>query len=132
MSEATAPAEVGQEPGASVGSTAAGGEAADDVKALAFARRWLPSVVTGGGLLIAVVSAGIMFSVRLGAVEQSVAEIKQSGSPHVQILQSRLGTIDAAVITDRAERMKDHELLLKIDRKLSLLICKGDTTKCSE
>lgn len=132
MSEATAPMEVGQEPGEGVGTVAAGVEAAEDAKILVAMKRWLPSVITGGGLLVGIISTGVMFSMRLDALEKTVIEIKQSGSPPVQVLQSRMGAMDVAVMTDRAERIKDHELLLKIDRKLSLLICKGDPSKCSE
>lgn len=132
MSEATAPMEVGQEPGEGVGTVAAGVEAAEDAKILVAMKRWLPSVITGGGLLVGIISTGVMFSMRLDALEKTVIEIKQSGSPPVQVLQSRMGAMDVAVLTDRAERIKDHELLLKIDRKLSLLICKGDSSKCSE
>lgn len=132
MSEATAPMEVGQEPGEGVVTVAAGVEAAEDAKILVAMKRWLPSVITGGGLLVGIISTGVMFSMRLDALEKTVIEIKQSGSPPVQVLQSRMGAMDVAVMTDRAERIKDHELLLKIDRKLSLLICKGDPSKCSE
>ena len=132
MSEATAPMEVGQEPGEGVGTVAAGVEAAEDAKILVAMKRWLPSVITGGGLLVGIISTGVMFSMRLDALEKTVIEIKQSGSPPVQVLQSRMGAMDVAVLTDRAERIKDHELLLKIDRKLSLLIGKGDSSKCSE
>lgn len=132
MSEATAPMEVGQEPGENVGTITAGAEAAEDAKILVAMKRWLPSVITGGGLLVGIISTGVMFSMRLDALEKSVIEIKQSGSPPVQVLQSRMGAMDVAVLADRAERIKDHELLLKIDRKLSLLICKGDPSKCSE
>ena len=132
MSEATAPMEVGQEPGEGVGTVAAGVEAAEDAKILVAMKRWLPSVITGGGLLVGIISTGVMFSMRLDALEKTVIEIKQSGSPPVQVLQSRMGAMDVAVMTNRAERIKDHELLLKIDRKLSLLICKGDPSKCSE
>ena len=132
MSEATAPMEVGQEPGEGGGTVAAGVEAAEDAKILVAMKRWLPSVITGGGLLVGIISTGVMFSMRLDALEKTVIEIKQSGSPPVQVLQSRMGAMDVAVLTDRAERIKDHELLLKIDRKLSLLICKGDSSKCSE
>lgn len=132
MSESAAPMEVGQEPGVDVSATVAGAEAAEDAKVLVVMKRWLPSLITGGGLLVGIVSTGVMFSMRLDALEKSVIEIKQVGSPPVQLLQSRIGAMDVAVIADRAERIKDHELLLKIDRKLSLLICKGDATKCSE
>lgn len=107
-------------------------ETQDDVRALGLVRRWLPSLITGSGLLIAIVSSGVLFTTRLGMVETQLSEIRTAGTPRDQGFALRIASLETAFVQDRAEREKDHELLLKIDRKLSLLICKNDRTKCTE
>lgn len=104
----------------------------EDARALGMVKRWLPPIVTGGGVLVTVIAAAVMFSARLQAVERAVEELRREGSPQVRDLRMRLESLDAQTVVDRSERAKDHELLMKIDRKLSLLICKTDTSKCVE
>lgn len=129
--QATVPAGVaGQDEGATVAKPEE--EVLEDVRALGFMRRWMPSIVTGGGLLVAIISSGVMFAARVATIEAQMEDLRTTGTPRDQGFALRIAALETASVADRAERVKDHELLLKIDRKLSLLICKGDRSKCSE
>ena len=107
-------------------------DTAEDAKVLAVLKRWLPAVVMGSTLLFSLATAGVMFSTRLLSVESRLSDLQVRGTPTAQQNQTRIAQAELAAAFDRTERLKDHDLLLKIDRKLSLLICKGDNTKCSE